>query len=55
MFYQVFVIFRKEEEKDEQKEAFKDLESDSNIGYIQITSVLTFDDLVDQFRMERYQ
>jgi len=35
-------------------EAFKELYKDVDIGSIMITSVLHFDDLFDQFKMERY-
>lgn len=32
-----------------------EIKEPGDIGYITVTSVLTFDDLVDQFRMERFQ
>ncbi|TNV80135.1 hypothetical protein FGO68_gene1457 [Halteria grandinella] len=35
--------------------AFDELKQHKNLGSITITSVLTFDDLQEQFRMERYQ
>ena len=36
-------------------EAFEELKSTGDTGFITVTSVLTFDDLFDQFRLERYQ
>jgi hypothetical protein len=35
-------------------EAFEELRRPVDIGHIMITSVLTFDDLAEQFKMERY-
>ena len=37
------------------REAFEELKREENTGYIMITYGLNFDDLAEQFKMERYQ
>lgn len=34
--------------------AIDELKKPQDVGHIMITSVLTFDDMVEQFKMERY-